>query len=444
MKTARLLTLGLLSLTINSAHSQVAGSSIWECFIGTNTDILSPALATDGTIYVTARGSYAGLCAVNTNGTLRWRESMGTPQYAPIITGDERVIVSNLTNLFAFYPNQSASIIFTAPATIGPWIAMGEDGTVYFGAGDLKVYAVGQSGTLKWAYDTGLSTGSPQSLSIGTDGTIYAGFSRKLYALTPQGTKKWAFPTDSFGHAALGRDGTVYVLSGKLYALNPESANPNGTKKWEFDAASDKFAPVIGADGTIYVAGGNYVLYAVNPNGTKKWEFQAGAAMQFTSAAIGHDGTIYVGSEDHSLYAVNPDGSYRWSFETGREIRSSPVVAADGTVYVGSFDGKLYAIKGDAISDRSPWPMFGRDQRHGARVTCPHGIPCFDTERLATNGPFDMVLIGDAGRTYGLDASTNLNDWSRLTNQSSANGALRMVDQTATNFNRRFYRSVFP
>ncbi len=163
-----------------------------------------------------------------------------------------------------------------------------------------------------------------------------------------------------------------------------------------------------------------------------------------SSAAIGRDGTIYVGSQDHFLYAINPDGSYKWSFETGGEISDIPTIAADGTVYIGPQDGKIYAIKGDAVSDTSPWPMFGRDLRHSGRVTCPNGVPCFDTQSMLTNGAFDMVLIGKAGTNYGFDVSTNLTDWSRLTNRISANGAIRLVDDTAANYPARFYRASQP
>ena len=231
---------------------------------------------------------------------------------------------------------------------------------------------------------------------------------------------------------------------GKLYALFPESTNPNGTKKWEFDAGNATFAPVIAASGTIYIAGQNSALYAVNPDGTKKWEFQAGGQMIRSSAAIGRDGTIYVGSDDHFLYAINPDGSYRWGYETGGQVESAPAVGADGTIYVVSTDGKLYAIRGDIVSPESPWSMFGRDLRHSGRVTCPQGTPCFDTERMTTNGAFDMILIGKAGTNYGFDVSTNLTDWSRLTNRASANGAIHLVDDTATNYPSRFYRATAP
>jgi outer membrane protein assembly factor BamB len=423
-----------------TALAQQAGTKIWDYLVETNLDVGYPTLGPDGTVYFLAHGLYA----VSTNGTLKGK--LPTPTSWPAITLDGTILVVSSGSLYAVSPNPpySASRVFDCDSDIHDPV-VGADGTIYFGTAYATLYAVNPDWSEKWrfALPAGSSAGK---LSIATDGTIYFSAASKLYAITPQGTRKWVFPTAAdYGYAALGKDGTVFVnVPGKLYALFPESTNPNGTKKWEFDGSSGKFAPVIAADGTIYIAGENSVLYAVKPNGTKKWEFQAGGQIQFTSAAIGRDGTVYVGCDDHFLYAINPDGSYKWSFETGGQVRSWPVIGADGTLYVGSGDGKLYAIKGDAVSDTSPWPMFGRDLRRSGRVTCPKGTPCFDTERMLTNGAFDMVLIGKAGATYGFDVSTNLTDWSRLTNSASANGAIRLVDDTATNYPCRFYRASPP
>ena len=422
---------------------------MWEYFAGTNAYPGPPALGPDYTIYFIGNNN-SGLYAVDTNGNLKAHiGSVGGSN--PTIAGDGTVYVIRGATLYAYDPTLTNTVtaVFTASANISCDIVLGADGTFYFGTSSAsdgsKLQAVNSDGTVKWQYALPVGSGVDR-ISLSTDGTIYFYSGSKLYALTPAGTKKWAFPTAmGFGYAAIGKDGTVYINNGgTLYALYPESANPNGTKKWEF-GTGEEFSPVIGADGTIYVAGGNYVLYALNPDGTKKWEFQAGDHIHYTSAAIGKDETIYVGCDDHFLYAINPNGTYRWSFETGGQVQwSSPAIGADGTIYVGSSDDKLYAIRGDTVSSESPWPMFGRDLRRSGRVTCPKGTPCFDTESVMTNGAFDMVLIGKAGATYGFDVSTNLTDWSRLTNRASANGAIRLVDDTATNYPIRFYRAATP
>jgi hypothetical protein len=440
--------LGCLNVT---SLAQGAGTKIWDYTLGADAYVGPLALGPNGTIYFFGNNYLAGLYAVNTNGNLIAHPSTRSGLESPTVGSDGTVYVAEWATLYAYDPTltNTKTAVFTASANIGSDILLGEDGTFYFGAADGKLYAVHPNGSLHWQYATPDGS-APDWISLSTDGTVYFSSGTKLYALTPSGTKKWAFPYGglAYGFAAVGKDGTVYVDNGTLYALYPESTNPNGTKKWDYGLGC-AFAPVIGADGTIYAAGGNFVLYALRPNGTKKWEFQAGDRLDRRSAAIGRDGTIYVGCNDHFLYAVNPDGTFKWAFETAGEVTSA-VIAADGTIYVGCGSdyhtnyGKLYAIRGDAVSPDSPWPMFGRDRRRSGRVTCPKGAPCFDTERMTTNGAFDMVLIGEAGATYGFDASTNLATWSRLTNRVSANGAIRLVDETATNYPYRFYRATAP
>ncbi|SVE59059.1 uncharacterized protein METZ01_LOCUS511913, partial [marine metagenome] len=60
--------------------------------------------------------------------------------------------------------------------------AIGDDGTVYFGTEDNKLYAVdGKTGTKKWEFETGGSVSSPV---IGDDGTLYIGSGdKKIYAI---------------------------------------------------------------------------------------------------------------------------------------------------------------------------------------------------------------------------------------------------------------------
>ena len=224
--------------------------------------------------------------------------------------------------------------------------AIGNDGVVYVGSLDNKLYAVNPDGSLKWSYLTGYNVSS--SPAIGSDGTIYVGSSDyKLYAINPDGSLKWSYQTGGsiyLSSPAIGSDGVVYVgsLDNKLYALNPD-----GTLKWSYQTGGAiSSSPAIGSDGTVYVGSSDYKLYAVNPDGTLNWSYQTGDVI-YSSPAIGNDGTVYVGSNDKKLYALNPDGSLKWSYQTGGYIYSSPAIGSDGTVYVGSFDFKLYAVNPD-------------------------------------------------------------------------------------------------
>jgi formylglycine-generating enzyme required for sulfatase activity len=53
-------------------------------------------------------------------------------------------------------------------------------------------------------------------------------------------------------------------------------------------------------------------------------------------------------------------------------------------------------------------------------------------------------LTGEAGFTYGIQASTNLIDWTLITSLGNTNGTVLFYDQDSTNYSTRFYRGVAP
>jgi len=223
--------------------------------------------------------------------------------------------------------------------------ALGPDGTVYFGSDDHSIYAVNPDGSFKWSYATGNFYVS-SSPAVATDGTVYVdsniGF---LLAIDPGGTLVWAYATgDERCSPTVGVEGTVYIAGGNwLFAVTHW-----GAKVWTYSTVGGYTVscPAIGMDGTEYVGLGIWEIYAVKPDGSFGWTYKTGAFVD-SSPAIGPDGTVYVGCEDYKLYAINPDGTLRWEFLTGGRVSSSPAIGADGTLYVGS--DKLYALSSDGI-----------------------------------------------------------------------------------------------
>jgi outer membrane protein assembly factor BamB len=173
----------------------------------------SPAVDTDGTIYIAAEdGTFGFLYAVYPNGTKKWR-------YA--VTGSGRVLRSS-------------------PA-IAP------DGTIYVGTKSGGTATPGQllafypDGTYKWAFDIPQVTQTADDIycspTVGADGTIYFGAETgSLYAVNPDGTLKWSVPLqggNNWSSPALLNDGTLYIGShqttwegewiGHLFAIKTSS-----------------------------------------------------------------------------------------------------------------------------------------------------------------------------------------------------------------------------
>jgi outer membrane protein assembly factor BamB len=150
------------------------------------------------------------------------------------------------------------------------------------------------------------------ALAVGADGTIYVSSSdNNVYALDPQGGLKWKFATGGrfLSSPAIGADGSIYAISWdhNLYVLNPDGTLKAKVAIGEyFDRAS---APVISADGVIYVSGikgdgynGRFYLDAFSPDGRLKWKFSPGG-YSGSPVAIGADGTVYAGTSDGHIYA---------------------------------------------------------------------------------------------------------------------------------------------
>jgi outer membrane protein assembly factor BamB len=349
--------------------SHVDGTILWTYQTGDGIES-SPAIGQEGTIYVGSHDGY--LYAIRKDGTLEWKTKIGTPipkehyghnisiSSSPAIASDGTIYIASQDQyLHAVSPQGIEKWKFTIGHSFDgcPSPVIDENGIIYIVSNEprLGVYAIYQNGTQKWFYRAGANMFN--SPSIGVDGTIYIGIptgpkTNKIIALNADGRKIWDKTTSLFLEStpAIADDGTIYIGSfvdgysgAGVYAISSE-----GAQKWYFttEAKEVMATPAIGNDGIIYV--GDYnddggTFHAINPDdGTEIWHFEVNGAIG-SSAAIGDDGTIYFGENKGYFYALNPDGSEKWTLKAG-SISSSPAIGEDGTVYVGGNNGKLYAF----------------------------------------------------------------------------------------------------
>lgn len=338
--------------TGQSSHVGAKDNALqWQYYTTGGWYISSPTIGPDGTVYFGPNG----ILAIHNDGSLNWDYSPGYWFFHSTISQDGTVYCgSSDGKLYAFKSDGTIKWFFQTYGVVSSAPVIGSDGTIYFGSYDNKLYAIrdeGDNARLKWTFTTnGPISASP---AIAHDSTIYVWpsdewqkekYDNKLYALYDNGdhaTFKWSREIGySFGASpAVGPDGTIYLGAedGNLYALNPDNS-----PKWSYFTNGNIFSsPAIGTDGTVY--SGSTKLFAINPDGSSKWSYSTDRWI-ISSPAIGADGTVYFGSYDNKLYALNPNGTPKWSFQTGGGIYSSPAIGAKGTIYVGSDDGKLYAI----------------------------------------------------------------------------------------------------
>ena len=332
----------------HTGHSQYStadnlGAELWRIRGHESGEVWSSAvIGEDNLIYFATIGSDSALYAIHQNGSIRWRyQADGRIWCTPAIAEDGTLYFTTWGGygyVHAVYPNGTRRWLYhdgyDSSSLSSPTI--GNDGTIYFGSEEYKIYAVNPDGTEKWRYLTGYIIMS--SPAIGNNDTIYIGSGdHYLYSLYPNGTLRWRFPTggEIKGSASIAPDGAIYVPSfdGYLYALNP-----NGTMKWQASTGGSVAGAgvALADDGIIYI--GTELHRAYYPNGTLKWATNVQGSIYGTVPAVSADGTIYV-SAGGSLVAVNPDGSEKWRKQlTIAQIHSSPCIGPDDRVYVGSED----------------------------------------------------------------------------------------------------------
>lgn len=325
-----------------------SGRLTWAFNLGSLGVISSPAVASDGTIYVGAVYSTDKLYAVNPDGTEKWAFSTGwSVRSSPAIGPDGTIYVGCDDNYFyAINPDGSLKWSFLTGNDVYSSPAIAPDGSIYVGSLDKKLYAFSPDGTLQWTVLTGGWVRS--SPAVGAGGMIYVGSDdHNLYAVNPVGTVQWTYDIGNkvMSSPAVGADGTIYAgsPSGKLFAVNPD-----GSLKWMSLTGGPVYSsPGLAEDGTIYVGimspFSAHALLAYNPDGSQKWQSFTMQEGIYSSPTVGADGTIYVGSQDGNLYAVNPDGTAQWSYPCGGDVDASAAVGADGTVYIASYN-RLYAF----------------------------------------------------------------------------------------------------
>jgi len=230
---------------------------------------------------------------------------------------------------------------------------IGLDGSIYIGAGNGDLYKITTFGSVSIFYDAGIS-GSMKMPVLSSDGVIYVVYNNYpygnyLYALTSEGQLIWKYLISADpSEPVIGPDGTIYIADDfYLHALTP-----NGEKIWwNSELSNGRWirSPVIDFSGVIYTVGkvsdcsGCKYVYALNPkDGTFLW-LDNPRGPYSTALNLDSQGTLFVGGSS-GLYALNSsDGSKKWDSPIG-DIKYSISAINQNIVYAGIDGYNLYAL----------------------------------------------------------------------------------------------------
>ena len=358
----------------------------------------SPAIASDGTLYVCAWNGGQRLYAINPDGTEKWSNpTWHSMNSTPAVGSDGTIYVVQADDLAAYYPNHTHKWSYAVPAFIYSHPAIGPDGTIYFTA-DNKFYAIKDNGSSAghiWIQTVpGTFTGSSPAIATSgpNSGTIYVGTYNDslLYAFTTAGVQKWVYDIGSHLYdtsPAIGADGTIYINTGNGGLLAITDAGSAGVEKWEFDMAGGRCqaSPAIGSDGTIYIGNNSgtaprfWAITDSDTTATVKW-VRTDLGTTDASAVIGADATVYYQNRDGMFFALDgTNGSTKWNYNLGTSGITAAAIDANGCVYVGTWNSKLYAFSppGPTITSITPnHGTQGQTQTVVIRGTNFFGIPC--------------------------------------------------------------------
>jgi outer membrane protein assembly factor BamB len=253
------------------AFNKLSGNNIWSYPIAAQSK--GPVISPEGVLHICDE---TALYAINSDGSLKWKNDLAYGCLTPALAHDGSIIVINnahgdYSTLISFDKETGQtnwSLDTDAPAG-GIFPVIHSDGTIYvLGANPYfkNIYSVSLSGLFNWKKEL---PDSPLCHSIAQDGTIYLGSSDSqgagaLYALFPTGDLKWIYVTGVvIGPPAIGADGIIYFGTGRYPETNLGDSKivalrPDGSLLWEYllppVQGEETFYPIIGADGTLYVS----------------------------------------------------------------------------------------------------------------------------------------------------------------------------------------------
>lgn len=375
------------------------------------------AIADDGTIYVHTQSSQpciAGpsqLLAINPNGTLKWAFGLNggagvfiaSELSSPAIGSDGTIYVTSAdTGLYAINPDGSTKWVVSPEGTsIYASPAVAADGTIYVTPASLFAYQ--PNGDLKWSAPLSGIVPTDHSPSVGADSTIFACGEGPdaCHAFSPAGSEIWSFPllAESSTTPSIASDGTIYFAGDKN--LGVVAVNPDGSRRW--NAGLDKSlprSPAVSTNGKLYVRSedGGFLgllstLYVLNSNGSRsakalvRGKSKGQLAHGELSPAIGTGGLVYVPEPDYDPLDYDPNGHFLTAY-----VKAPPCggkrVTISGTTKGEAIKGtnKADVIAGlggrDRISGRG-----GRDKLCGGK----------GNDRL-NGGAANDKLIGGAGK----------------------------------------------
>lgn len=330
----------------------------WTATTTATHDFISrPALDDQGDIYI---GRVDGLAKYSSSGSLLWFYASSTAYSTPLLTSDGTIFFRCAWALCVISQDGQFKWQYFLSGSAGQNAALAilSDGAIVTQSSE-KVYAINQDATVKWIFDPGRTIQNAGSISapvIDSSDNIYIAIDHYFYAISAGGVLLWE---RDFGNAvflsslALSGDNLYFSATDGLYALN----KVNGSIVWSSlrwqtpEGYNDhaELAPAINSDGNVYFISFHYngsTTLVAHSTSTPLWLNEAFGGSFLAAPVITADGKIYLANANELMVFDALSGSFLFNFaspDNGRFYTYFGAVGGDGTVYTAD-SLRLYAI----------------------------------------------------------------------------------------------------
>jgi trimeric autotransporter adhesin len=260
----------------------------------------------------------------------------------------------------------------------------------------------------------------------------------------------------SWSALAAGVSGPVQCLAVSSNDLYAAGSNIGAVEHWDgsqwssLGTVDDSVSAIASAAGAVYVGGAFSQVNGIGAQGIAEW---VGGQWSPVGGGVGDpvlpyvnsitlDGTnVYAGGTFTTAGGIGANRIAMWDGTqwhalgtgvTGATLTSACIVnsigLANGQVYAG---GAFLAAGGDAtIKNFAAW-----NGTNWLSIGPAIGF---------VEGQFSLFLTDQLGRTYGVQASSDLLHWTRVTTFTNLGGYSEFIDSASSNMSRRYYRLVVP